>query len=185
MLGKITNFKQVGNVWNFYQLIPQFQILLGCVFLFLSNWETRKSLSRWPFHKETYMICSRLEILTAFGNVDLGIDVATRHLEIISWFQKSSQYRMGDYCTTRIRPSTYYIDEQIIPHTHGSMGLQQWWMFLIRCITSWDVLKPSRGIKRRNLTPPKIKDTQNDGPWKRWLLLNMAFFGIYVEISGE
>ena len=88
---------------------------------------------------------------------------------------------MGDYCTAIIRPSTYFIDEQIIiPHTHGSMGLQQWWIFLIWYITSWDVLKPSRGIKRRNLTPPKIKDTQNDGPWKRWLLFNIACFGIYM-----
>ena len=27
-------------------------------------------------------------------------------------------------------------------------------------------------------------DTQNDGPWKRWLPLNMAIFGIYVRLLG-
>ena len=27
-------------------------------------------------------------------------------------------------------------------------------------------------------------DTQKDGPWKRWLLLNMSIFGIYLIFLG-
>ena len=38
--------------------------------------------------------------------------------------------------------------------------------------------------KAQQVTPPKTNmDTKNDG-WKRWLLLNMAIFGIYVRFLG-
>ena len=38
---------------------------------------------------------------------------------------------------------------------------------------------------KKNDTPPKTNmDTQNDGPWKRWFLLNMTILGIYVRFLG-
>ncbi len=37
----------------------------------------------------------------------------------------------------------------------------------------------------RVTSPNTNMDTQNDGPWKRWLLLNMAIFGIYVKNFRE
>ena len=36
----------------------------------------------------------------------------------------------------------------------------------------------------KNITPPKSNiDTKNDGPWKMYLLSNMAILGIYVRFQ--
>ena len=50
---------------------------------------------------------------------------------------------------------------------------------------SWDEGTPSLAPDRGGITPLKSKiDTQNDGPWKMYLLSNMAILGIYVRFQG-